>query len=183
MHMAATAKVWTLEELHSLPDDGNTYELIRGELFVTPAPSPHHEDLLAVLMEILVGYVRSQRVGRVYSGHAAIVREESEVQPDLMVSPIVAPANADWATRPLPLLVVEIASRSTRRRDREQKRDWYLRLGIPEYWIVDGYTRSVRVAQPGRDDRVLHDQLVWAPPQASEPLSINVTEFFATALG
>lgn len=56
MHMAAVAKVWTLEELHSLPDDGNTYELIHGELFVTPAPMPSHEVVLTRLMNILFPY-------------------------------------------------------------------------------------------------------------------------------
>jgi Uma2 family endonuclease len=43
MHMAAIARNWTLDELHRLPDDGNKYELVRGELFVTPAPVPVHE--------------------------------------------------------------------------------------------------------------------------------------------
>lgn len=38
MAMAET-KVWTLEELHSLPEDGNKYELLHGELFVTPPPT------------------------------------------------------------------------------------------------------------------------------------------------
>jgi hypothetical protein len=32
MHMATTIKRWTLEEVHSLPDDGNKYELLRGDL-------------------------------------------------------------------------------------------------------------------------------------------------------
>ncbi|MDB4875265.1 MAG: hypothetical protein JWM41_1711 [Gemmatimonadetes bacterium] len=46
MHMATRTKRWTLEELHSLPDDGNKYELVDGELFVTPAPTPRHETIL-----------------------------------------------------------------------------------------------------------------------------------------
>ena len=52
-HMPATTKVWTLEELHSLPDDGNKYELIRGELFVTPAPTNDHETISARLTRLL----------------------------------------------------------------------------------------------------------------------------------
>jgi hypothetical protein len=51
--MAAATKVWTLEELHSLPDDGNKYELIHGELFVTPPPTDPHETIAARLTRLL----------------------------------------------------------------------------------------------------------------------------------
>ncbi len=51
MHVATKTKVWTLEEVHSLPDDGNKYELVRGELFVTPPPGGTHETILARLLE------------------------------------------------------------------------------------------------------------------------------------
>jgi len=53
MHVAIETKRWTLDELHSLPDDGNKYELVRGELFVTPAPTGQHESILAALSEDL----------------------------------------------------------------------------------------------------------------------------------
>ena len=49
MHVAIKTKHWTLDELHSLPDDSNKYEVVRGELFVTPAPTPRHEAILARL--------------------------------------------------------------------------------------------------------------------------------------
>jgi len=39
MVMATETKQWTLAEFHRLPDDGNRYELVRGTLFVTPAPA------------------------------------------------------------------------------------------------------------------------------------------------
>jgi Uma2 family endonuclease len=51
------AKVWTLEELHSLPDDGNKYELLHGELFVTPAPTFDHETTIARLHAVLLPFV------------------------------------------------------------------------------------------------------------------------------
>lgn len=53
MHMAGGTKQWTLEELHALPDDGNKYEVIDGELYVTPPPSPEHGTILARLSRIL----------------------------------------------------------------------------------------------------------------------------------
>jgi hypothetical protein len=62
MHMATNLKRWTLEELHRLPDDGNKYELVRGDLFVTPPPNDGHETILARLTDVLTPYVRAQRL-------------------------------------------------------------------------------------------------------------------------
>jgi Uma2 family endonuclease len=66
---------WTLEELHRLPDDGNKYELVRGELFVTPAPRPAHERLAVVLFDLLSDYV-VRRGGR---GRTTCVRHPGGV--------------------------------------------------------------------------------------------------------
>jgi len=49
MAVGMQVKRWTLQELHSLPDDGNRYELIDGELFVTPPPTDAHETIAARL--------------------------------------------------------------------------------------------------------------------------------------
>ena len=71
MAMSMPAKAWTLEEVHRLPDDGNKYELIRGELFVTPPPSVDHEEVLARLSAILTAYVERHGLGRVYHPRAS----------------------------------------------------------------------------------------------------------------
>jgi len=60
MLMALTTRGWTLAELGRLPDDGNKYELVGGELFVTPTSYPAHEQLVAVLLAILVPYVQAE---------------------------------------------------------------------------------------------------------------------------
>ena len=82
MHMARKldAFEWTLEELQRLPDDGNKYELVRGELFVTPAPSLAHERLAVVLSDVLSDYVRQERIGRVFRPRAVVRFEGSEVE-------------------------------------------------------------------------------------------------------
>lgn len=181
MQMAAT-KVWTLEELHSLPDDGNKYELIHGELFVTPAPSPRHERLADSLHAILQPYVTAHRLGQIQRPRAVIVIRGSEVEPDLMVRPEQRPIPTDWEHAVLPILVVEIASDATRRRDRTQKHDWYREVEIPEYWMIDGDDRSVRVARPGREDLVERDRVEWQPTGAKEGLVIQLKTYFAEAL-
>lgn len=182
MHMAQTTDGWTLEELHRLPDDGNKYELVRGELFVTPPPSVGHEELASLLARILDAYVAAAGLGRVYRPRAVLRTLDSEVEPDLMVR-TPAGRKADWADAPLPILIVEILSGSTRRRDHMQKREFYLDAGVPEYWIVDGHQRLIRVVRPGRADVLAAESLAWHPPGASAPLVVDVQKFFREALG
>src|SRR6266550_3581132 len=110
MHMATATKRWTLEELHSLPDDGNKYELVRGELFVTPPPTPGHETTASRLARILEPYVAKQQLGFVYRPRAVVRFEGSEVEPDLMVRQPPAAPNVRWEDMPVPILVAEIIS-------------------------------------------------------------------------
>jgi len=177
MGMAATTtKIWTLEELHSLPDDGNTYELIHGELFVTPVPTNEHEEIAVRLARILDHYVEANKLGYVFRPRAVIQRQDSEVEPDLMVRR----SHPDgWATAPLPILVVEILSPTTRRRDREHKRDFYIvDMAVPEYWIVDPEGREFVVVKPGVPNEVVRERVVWSPPGTTSPLVVDVGRVF-----
>ena len=63
----------------------------------------------------------------------------------------------DWDEAPVPILVVEVLSDSTRRRDHEQKRDFYIDAGVEEYWIVDPDRASVRVVRRGVEDMIAFD--------------------------
>jgi Uma2 family endonuclease len=177
MAMRAATKRWTLEELHSLPDDGNKYELIHGELFVTPAPTTGHEDVAARLARILDPYVETHGLGLVYRPRAVLRVEGSEVEPDLMVR---QPANLgnEWERAPIPILIVEILSGSTWRRDRQQKRDFYLESGVAEYWIVDPERRTIMTVRRGAADNVCDDRISWIPSGASEPLAFAVADAF-----
>src|SRR6476469_5110153 len=112
MHMATQTKRWTLEEVHSLPDDGNKYELVRGELFVTPPPSEDHETILARLNAILTPFVTANRLGMVYRPRAVVRFDGSEVEPDLMVRAERRVRIKDWDDAPAPILVVEVLSGS-----------------------------------------------------------------------
>ena len=180
MHMAnRVQKKWTLEELHSLPDDGNKYELIHGELFVTPAPTPSHETILARLTRILDPYVAANGLGYVFHPRAVIrMGDDTEVEPDLMVRQPPETTTTDWAEAPLPILVVEVASDSTRRRDRMQKREAYTEAGIPDYWTVDGRDRTVRIVRVGHADVTTEDAFTWHPAGAADPLRIALVDVF-----
>lgn len=183
MLMAQTVGVWTLDQLDRLPDDGNKYELVDGELFVTPAPTLAHERLVLVLHRILDRFVEAAGIGEVYGSHSAIRTDRSELQPDLSIRPILATVPNAWIEVPLPILVVEILSPTTRRRDYEHKRDFYLRIGIPEYWIVDGAQRTIRVVKSNSPDVIAKQELKWHPTGATAPLTIDVAKYFHDAIG
>jgi len=177
----STQLEWNLELLHRLPDDGNKYELVRGELFVTPPPGDEHETILAKLHEILVPYVRAHGLGYVYRPKSVMRVEGSEVEPDLMVRaphPDRRGEDSDWTRAPIPKLVVEVASDATRRRDRKQKRELYLDAGVAEYWIVDSAFRTITIVHRF-GETVESDRMIWSPAEASSPLEFPVDEIFS----
>ena len=178
MYMAAAIKHWTLDELHRLPDDGNKYELVRGELLVTPPPSVTHEMILARLSQLIEPFVAEHRLGFVFHPRAVIRTQGSEAEPDLMVRAAAPPNTRDWERLPVPILVVEVLSGATRRRDLGSKRDFYVDIGVAEYWVVDPKAKTVRVVRAGSADEACADEITWGPSGAANALTIRVPELF-----
>jgi Uma2 family endonuclease len=178
MRMATVTKRWTLEEVHSLPEDGNKYELVRGELFATPAPTDSHETIAARLTDLLVPYVKEHALGLLYHPRAVMRFDGSEVEPDLMVRQPQSGAGATWDSAPTPILVVEILSPSTRRRDQVQKRSLYMDAGVAEYWLVDPERRTMSTVRAGREDRLVEGEMEWAPVAGVPPLVFEIARVF-----
>lgn len=173
----AAGRAWTLEDLERLPDDGNQYEVVRGELFVTPAPSRRHQLVIARLAHVLDAYVEQHELGTVFQARSVVRCQGSEAEPDLHVSETAA--ESDWDDAPTPILIVEVLCRSTRRRDLNEKRAYYLEdVGVPEYWMVYRETCTIRVAKPGCDDVVTGARLSWHPAGAARPLEFDVASLF-----
>jgi Uma2 family endonuclease len=180
--MAIRTRPWTRLELARLPDDGNRYELVRGELFVTPTPSPRHQQLIHRLAGLLRPFIEPTGIGVVDQAPSAVVFSGSEVQPDIIVRAEIRPLPETWDDMPTPVLAVEITSAITRRRDVGPKRELYVDAGIDEYWIVDPSSRSFRRIGVGVDE-LSTDSLIWQPIGASNPLVIDVAGYFRDALG
>ena len=179
MEMATRTRPWTRADLPRLPDDGNRYEVLNGKLLVTPQASVPHQDIALRLALMLVPYCERHTIGRVF-GPGAVPFGKNEVQPDVEVVPhFASPLPEKWEDLPLPILVIEILSGSTRRRDRGDKRDAYVGLGIAEYWIVDRHAREVTVARPGCEDRVVKDTLLWQPREGVPALELSLLELFS----
>src|SRR3989337_2298611 len=109
MAMPGTASFWTREMVLELPDDGNRYELLDGELLVTPAPRARHQDAAMELVLRLAPYVRSNGIGHLGFAPADLTLEGGQlVQPDIYVVPLVeGRPPRDWREYLIPLLIVE----------------------------------------------------------------------------
>lgn len=181
MGMPAQETEWTAEMVRLLPDDGNRYEVLDGELHVTPAPSMEHQEVLQRLFLRIQPYVERHAIGWTYLSPADIeFSPRRRVQPDLFVVPSTgAPKPRSWAEVKSLLLVVEAISPTTARLDRVKKRPMYQEHRIPEYWIVDSDSRLVERWRPG-DDRpeVRADVLAWQPKPGIEPLRIELDQVF-----
>jgi Uma2 family endonuclease len=141
------SKRWSWRDLQLMPDDGLTYEVIDGELYVTPAPSPFHQTVSKRLqLELMLQLERTGR-GIVFDAPIDLLfSAERSVQPDLLV---LAPEKRPWITgraiETAPDLVIEILSPSTASRDASIKARLYASEGVREYWIVDPAERTIAV--------------------------------------
>ena len=185
MHMPAFRRQWTVDDLQDLPDDGQRYEVIDGELFVTPAPSIRHQRALGVLYRLISDYLDREPVGFVYFAPVDVIFSPRRgVQPDLLVTPGVNGRSPEsFAEVGRLLLAIETLSPSTARLDRVVKRALYRDEGVPEFWIVDLDSRTFERSTPA-DARVevLDERIEWMPTDASTPLVIDVPAYFAEVL-
>lgn len=83
-----------------------------------------------------------------------------------------------WHTAPIPILIVEVHSPYTGRRDRQQKREYYLDAGVAEYWMIDPEEQTFTVVRAGETDVVVRSLLTWSPPNASASLELDVADLF-----
>jgi Uma2 family endonuclease len=187
MAMPAQHTEWTVDMVRTLPDDGNRYEVIDGELLVTPAPSLVHQRAVVEMLDIVRPYVRVHSIGEALVSPADVVVYGSRkfVQPDLFVLPLVngAPVR-QWTEAGRLLLAVEMLSPSTEHADRGRKRELYKEKAVPEYWIVDVAARTVERHRP--DDsapETITESIQWQPDLDAPPLVIELPAYFKRVVG
>lgn len=182
--MGISTKRWTADDVLALPDDGKRYEVIDGELFVTPAPTPQHQRLVREFYRQLMAYLDAHPFWEVLASPADIeLADDTLVQPDLFVLPLGSESAQNWKDIGALLLAIEVLSPSTARTDRTVKRHRYRRAQIPEYWIVDADARLVERWRP-EDERpeIITAQLEWRLDPAQPALVIPLPELFDAAL-
>jgi Uma2 family endonuclease len=181
----ATHRRWKAEEVRNLQDESRAwprYELIDGELYVTPAPGFRHQAAVLELVVILRPYVVGNKLGGVLTSPADIELEpESVLQPDVFVFPPLDVEQPEWRSITSLRLAIEVISPSSIRTDRTKKRDQYLKMAVDEYWVVDvegGHVERWFKHRP--DVEVARSTLEWHPANAAAPLSIDLDAMFAT---
>ena len=146
--MIATLRPLTYDDLRALPDDGQRYEIIDGELIGTPAPTMDHQRVVGRLYRLLDDYAPRVEGGEVaFAPFAVRLGHFDAVEPDLVFLTAARPrvpideSSIDYA----PDLVVEVISPSSRRIDRVRKMALYARSGVSECCIADSMERILVV--------------------------------------
>jgi len=136
----------TVKDYEALPE-GSPYQLIEGELVMSPAPAPDHQRTSIRLSTKLFNLLSKNKKGEVlYSPVDVYLDEENAYQPDIVV--ILKDGKAEVTERGVegpPDIVIEILSPSTAYYDLTEKKEVYERVGVREYWIVDPKRKAIEV--------------------------------------
>ena len=178
--------MWTYDDYQDFPEDGKRYELVHGEVFVTPAANTRHQDIVGWVFATLYDHVRRHRLGRVFVAPYDVVLSQTDVvEPDVL---FVASAAADLITKANlqgpPTLAVEVLSDP--RHDRVRKRKLYAQFGVPEYWLVDPDGERVEVYRLAAGEYAVPTILEAGRALGTgllPGLSLDVAELLAAGLG
>jgi Uma2 family endonuclease len=179
MGMAAPV-YWTADMIRALPDDGNKYECVYGELLVSPAPRAWHEVIVTRLIVLLTNHQERERAWFVFGSRSDISwADDTLVQPDVFVVPIEEARTLSWASMKRLQLAIEVLSPSSKRADRFTKRRLYQDVRVPMYWVVDADSHAVELWTPDvRFPTVERERVVWHPDGSGTPCVIQLAELF-----
>lgn len=169
--MDAMKIVLTYADYAALPNDGKRYEILDGELSVSPAPGRAHQRAVGQLFILLTAHVRAGQLGEVYvSPFDVILADTTIVQPDIVY---VATARlgiiSERAVEGAPTLALEVISPSSRQIDRTTKLQLYARYGVAYVWFVDPTVRSIEAHALRSGSYVLQSRAVGDEPFRAEP--------------
>lgn len=143
------APLLTTDDLIALPDDGNTYELIEGELIVSRTPTLTHQMVIGNLFFHLKRYLEDKPLGRAVMTPGVIFDKHNSVIPDLvfLTNEQLERVGEETHIKLAPAIAVEVVSpgRENARRDRVMKLGTYGKFGVGEYWVADPEARTVEI--------------------------------------
>lgn len=143
--MSTQTTLITYDDYRNLPDDRNRYEIIEGELFMTPAPNMDHQNIAGNIYYSIRRFLEKNKLGKIYTAPADVVLSMTNVvQPDLVFvskerEHIITKKNIVAA----PDLVIEVLSEKTAVIDQNRKKSLYEKYGVKEYWIVDPQEKEI----------------------------------------
>lgn len=179
---ATSTRRWTYADYCRIPADRRRHEIVDARHFVTPSPSPRHQEVALRLAAQFLRAVESAGRGRVFVAPLDVhLAPGTIVQPDLVVlsnrrRSIVGPKKLTG----VPDLLVEILSPSHRTHDTVRKRERYQRAGVRELWLVDpdACTVTQLVLRQGRY-AVVATATDTIAARALRGVRLDLTEVFA----
>ena len=176
-------KPFTYQDYLNLPEDGNRYQVINGELVMAPSPLPLHQIVSGELFLSIGNYVKDKKLGMVFSAPLDVVLSEDNVlQPDILFiskerQQIITDKNIAGA----PDLVIEILSPATAYYDLFDKKEIYQKFGVKEYWIVDPMRRWMELyhLQKGQFELIQHlEKTGSVKSRVLQNFKLNLEEIF-----
>ncbi len=145
--MTITTRRLTYEDLLKTPDDLNRYEIIDGELVVSPAPILDHQRVVHAIVRLLDRFVDAAGTGEVFFAPVDVELTPHDIfEPDVLyVSEDRRDIKRHGRIVGAPDLVVEVLSPSSFHRDRVQKLAVYARADVREYWLADPEARTLTI--------------------------------------
>ena len=182
----STLPLLTFDALEGAPDDGNRYEIIDGELYVSSAPSFLHQSVLTNIFTAFIKYLEGNRIGKIVPGVGVIFDQHNGAVPDLVFltkkrqHKILQAGQANGGSGDRDQILSP--GSSNQKRDREIKLNLYSAREVSEYWIVDPENRSVELYRRVAQALELAGNLMSADRIESPALrgfSVPVEDFFA----
>lgn len=161
--MSGMGRPFTVDDLEFMPDDGNTYELIDGVLFVSPPPGRRHQRAMLLVGELLDDAC-PEELAVLWPPYVVRPSPDTELRPDVQVvwdEDIEGELVLD-----APELVVEIVDQNSTINDLNNKKAAYERMGVPHYWVLD----------PSRPSLLVHELVDECYGQAVEVVAEEVFE-------
>jgi len=178
MSGAGSPTRWTYAEYARLPNDGNRYEVLDGEVLVTPSPGTRHQWTAAELFFLLREYVRANHIGEMFWALDVLFVEGQYLCPDMTYVPNTQRGGlTDRGVEGVPGLVVEVVSPGSVRIDRVKKPARYADFGIPQYWVVDRDHRGIWIWDfelGATEPRLETERVTWQPEPTVPALEFAV---------
>jgi Uma2 family endonuclease len=166
-------RLWTFNEVAAkLPESNIPTELWDGELIISPAPTPTHQDIVLNFASLLRNFVNPKAAGKVFvSPIDVVLSQRRAVQPDVIFISKGRLGVIQDVIRGAPDLVAEVVSEGSWKRDRVEKKGLYEQFGVSEYWIIDPEAHTMEVFVLGRRGYELHSRAQSGETATSKLLS------------
>ncbi len=139
-------RLYTYDDFLTFPNDGTRYEIIKGEVCMSPSPSLFHQDIIGNLYKHISNYVQKNKLGKIYFAPTDVIFSMTSIaEPDIL---FVSSERQHILTKKniiaAPDFVIEVLSQANQNYDEVKKKNLYEQFGVKEYWIVDPEKQTVQ---------------------------------------